>query len=198
MTPEVEIALIVGISSLSSPMILAWFTGRQLRASKKEDYARSDAVAAQAAEAARLLAEQQNMAATKAAEAATLLLASNERVAETADITLGKLDVIHTLVNSSLTAAMQSELDATISQVVLMKEIVGLKRDALRGTTTTTTTTEAAVALDTAEKRIKELTKGLADRKAQQSTVVQQEKAAAERIAEERLDARRRGEDLGF
>src|SRR5689334_17347415 len=111
MTPEVEIALIVGISSLSSPLILSWFSSRQRRREKKEDYARQDIVAAKAAEVARLLLEQQQKAAVKAEE------------------TTGKLDTIHTLVNSSLTKAMQAELDATIAQVALMKEILDLNKD---------------------------------------------------------------------
>ena len=77
-----------------SPILVGWFAAKRDRRNKKEDYDRQDVVAA------------------KAAEAAILLLAANERVAKTAAVTNQKLDVIHTLVNSNMTAAMQAELDA--------------------------------------------------------------------------------------
>jgi len=123
--------------------MLSWLQGRNTRAERAQDYARQDQVAAdlqkrqdevaeKAAEAAELLATAQKASADKAAEAAALLLKSNEKVAntaaKTAQVTSDKLDVIHTLVNSNMTAAMQSELDARRIALAQMLEIVELKR----------------------------------------------------------------------
>jgi cell division septation protein DedD len=39
-----------------------------------------------------------------------------------------KLDTIHTLVNSNMTAAMQSEFDATVRELAMMLEVIELKK----------------------------------------------------------------------
>jgi hypothetical protein len=39
-----------------------------------------------------------------------------------------KLELIHMLVNSNLTASMQAELDATIRELAMMHEVIDLKR----------------------------------------------------------------------
>jgi hypothetical protein len=105
----VLIALIVATASLTGPLLLARANARARRNEKQEDYARQDAVAAQAAEAARLL------------------LAENKKVAETAAVTNDKLDVIHVLVNSNMTAAMQGQLVALKAQLVLMQKLAEQK-----------------------------------------------------------------------
>jgi len=70
--------------------------------------------------------------AQKAAKAAAVvadhLIEANANVAKTAQDQGKKLDQIHTLVNSNLTAAMESELGAHSAALVLMQEIVDLKR----------------------------------------------------------------------
>jgi len=139
----VFIAGIAAVSAVLSSAMLSWLQGRNTRAERAQDYARQDQVAAdlqkrqdevaeKAAEAAELLATAQKASADKAAEAAALLLKSNEKVAntaaKTAQVTSDKLDVIHTLVNSNMTAAMQSELDARRIALAQMLEIVELKR----------------------------------------------------------------------
>jgi hypothetical protein len=68
--------------------------------------------------------------AAQAAEAASLLVESNERIASTAATTNGKLDVIHTLVNSNLTTEMQGRLEEMEARLALMREVVDLKRAA--------------------------------------------------------------------
>jgi hypothetical protein len=40
----------------------------------------------------------------------------------------GKLNTIHTLVNSNMTASMQAELDATMRELAMMHEVIDLKR----------------------------------------------------------------------
>jgi type II secretory pathway pseudopilin PulG len=110
----VLVALIVAISStiisIVSPILVSFLQNRTRRQEKAEDYARQDAVA------------------QKAAEAAKLLLAANERVAANAVQTMSKLDDIHTLVNSNLTTAMRAELDATTRELAVMSELIDLKR----------------------------------------------------------------------
>jgi len=145
---NVWLALIVAIPAMLSPVIMSWLTNRQMRLGKAEDYARQDAVAAKV-----------DAAAAKAAEAAKLLLAANERVAATTVITNGKLDVIHTLVNSSLTTAVQDSLDARRISLALMLEIVELKKVAGKQPTR-----ESLAAISSVKAKIAELETLLADR----------------------------------
>ncbi len=96
----VWVALIVAGAGLIGPLLLARLTDRQRRAEKAEDYARQDAVT-------------------------RLLLASNERVAtqteQASEVTNGKLDQIHELVNSTLTGAMEGQLLAVEAQLVMVR-----------------------------------------------------------------------------
>jgi hypothetical protein len=116
-----------------SPILVGWFAARRDRRNKKEDYARQDAVANQAAEAARLLADRQDAAAQKAAEAARLLLAANERVAKTASVTNETLDRVeelsvktHGLVNSEKTRGLETQ-EALLLEVIELKKVNGQK-----------------------------------------------------------------------
>lgn len=104
----VLVALIVAFAGVAGPLFLSYLNNRQRHAERAEDYARQDAVAA------------------KAAEAAELLLESNKAVAATAKVTNNKLDVIHTLVNSTLTAAIEAQLEATVQQLEWMRHVVAL------------------------------------------------------------------------
>lgn len=99
----VFVAGIVAITSMFGPLILAMLTNKQRRAEKQEDYKRQDAVA----EAAK----QAVTAVNHASEISTV-----------------KLDAIHALVNSNLTAVMKAELDATVRELRLMKEVIRLNR----------------------------------------------------------------------
>ena len=80
------------------------------REDREAEWARQDELAARAARAQHDLSEQ-------AAEAARMLMDTN-----------GKLDVIHTLVNSNMTAAMQSEYAAVVRELAVMREIMELKK----------------------------------------------------------------------
>lgn len=140
------------ISAIVGPSVLAFFTGRQRANEKKLDWARQDEVAAQAAKAATALVEGQK-------EAAELLVVANERVAEAAESTSAKLDVIHTLVNSNMTAAMQAELDATVREVAMMKEVIRLNQVA-----GSKPSADARATLKATEEKISELKATLSDR----------------------------------
>jgi hypothetical protein len=182
--PLVEVVAVVLFSSVTAPLILAARTERMHREDRKADYARQDKVAAdaaeasdkareaaaavaeQAAEAARLLLESQEQVAAhaedarvQAEEAARLLLENNELVERTSAGISGKLGVIHDLVNSSMTAAMQAELDATRRELAMMREVVELNRQAGREPTV-----EALAAIEATSARIMELSAALRDR----------------------------------
>jgi hypothetical protein len=115
MDPLVQIEYIAGGSGVlaggiaaMTTLLMSYVTGRQAVAKEKRDYARQDEVAAR-------------------------LMRSNAVVADNAANTFGKLDniaatakVIHTLVNSDLTKAIQGELDATIIQMSLAEQVIAL------------------------------------------------------------------------
>jgi hypothetical protein len=163
----VEIALIVAVSSVISPLVLSILNNRSRRAEKLEDYARQDAVAAKAEEAAKLLLERQKVTASEAATVARKLLDANDRVAdaakvavETAQVTNTKLDLIHTLVNSNMTTAMKSEFDAVVRELAMMREVVILNKAAGREPSLDT-----LAAIKSTEGKITELRAVLSDRK---------------------------------
>jgi uncharacterized membrane protein len=72
-----------------------------------------------------------------------------------------KLDVIHTLVNSNMTAAMQAELDAIRREIVMMREVVALNLAAGREPTV-----EALAAIEATKLKITALEAQLAYRAA--------------------------------
>lgn len=145
MADQIWLALIVAVPAIVTgaiaPLATVLITNRSRRKDKEQDWARQDAVAAQAREAARLL------------------LDANERVAATTQVTNAKLDVIHTLVNSNMTAAMQAELDATVRELAMMGEVIELKRANGHEPSVNTLATFKATEL-----RIGELKATLADR----------------------------------
>lgn len=70
-----------------------------------------------------------------------------------------RIAVVHTLVNSSLTSAIQSELDATVRELALMREVIALKQAAGHSPTR-----ETLALLDSTVAKIAELKLKLADR----------------------------------
>jgi hypothetical protein len=202
------IAGIVAISTTTSPLILAFFTGRQRHNETLESYARQDevarlakeqaaadqrrltevatqakGVAVQAKEAADLLLASNAEVAAKAAEAADLLLKSNAEVAATAKEQGAKLDVIHTLVNSNMTAAMQAEYDATLRELAMMKEVRDLRLEQGQKPTP-----DVIGAIAATEARASELKAQLDDRQ-KQAALVASQAAIAETGADEAKDA---------
>lgn len=158
-TGLVVVICIAVFSSITAPILLLQRTERMHREDRLADYKRQDDVAAKAAQAAADLVKSQKVISDQAAEAAELLLAANERVATTASITNDKLDVIHTLVNSNMTAAMQSEFDATVRELAMMKEVINLK-----GAAGLSPTPEALSAVTSTEAKLQELAAALNDR----------------------------------
>jgi biopolymer transport protein ExbB/TolQ len=160
MDPSIWLALIAAVSTaIVSPVIVAVVANWNRASERVADYARQDAVAARAEKNAAALLERQD-------KAAKLLLESNKIVEETARISNGKLDVIHTLVNSNMTSAMQSELDATGRELAMMLEVIELKK-----VSGLQPTEEVISALGATRGKIVELQAMLADRRKQSELV---------------------------
>jgi hypothetical protein len=70
-----------------------------------------------------------------------------------------KLRVIHSLVNSNMTAHMQSELEATVRELAMMREVARLHSEAGRDPTE-----ETRSAIDLTQARVAELRAVLGDR----------------------------------
>lgn len=194
MTDAIWLALIVAIPPTVASVVVApltiWLTNIGNRKVKEaeaairhqervEDNARQDLIAQRAADTAE-------QAAAKAAEAASLLLAANERVANTAKVTNNKLDVIHTLVNSNMTAAMQAEYDATVRELAMMREVIALKKVAGHQPSA-----EAVNALTATETKIAEMRASLDDRLKQAKVVDRQ---TEEQTLKEKNELQRRME----
>lgn len=139
----------------------------KLQAAQKVSIARTDEVAAQAERAAaKLLAAQQESIA-RTDEVARLTALSAKR----ADEKLDQIDLqarrIHTLVNSDMTAARQSELDQTRAVVVVLRRVIALA-ERTRGAEPDE---RDVTALSAANKRVIDLEAILADRMAQMREV---------------------------
>jgi hypothetical protein len=84
---------------------------------------------------------------------------TNDQAASTAQTVNEKLDVIHVLVNSNMSAAMKSELDAVVRQLALMREVVELRRSAGQEPGDA-----ALVAIRDTEAKVSELRAAISDR----------------------------------
>ena len=149
------IALLIPILGVLSPLLIASQINRNARATKKLDWERQDevasraeAVALQAAEAAKLVVERQDALDIKtdavAAQAASTAELVVERhnvldkktdevarlVASSTSETNQQLATIHGLVNSQMTQAIRSELDATRDTLALMSEVIVMHKKA--------------------------------------------------------------------
>lgn len=141
-------ACIAIFASLTAPALLLYFTNRQHIKDKEMDYKRQDEVAKRV-EAATLSAQKAAQSSHEAAQSASDKL---DQVQVTSD-------VIHTLVNSDKTAAMQRELDATKRELVMLREINRLHEQA-----GASPAPEALATIDFTERRISELTEELEER----------------------------------
>jgi hypothetical protein len=135
--------------------------------------ANQKATADQAAEAAELLLARQQESenaqqevAAQAREAARLLAENNKMVAESAKQTGLKLDTIHTLVNSNMTAAMESERAAVAREITVMRELIELRRSMGQEPSQDTLS-----ALDITQAKLLELDDNLAERAKTQEQV---------------------------
>lgn len=174
--------LLAVVTAVVAPCLLAYLNSRNTRAEKladaiqhrvdqEADWARADALATRTETTAIALAAK-NEATTKAAAAQLAEQQENvaqemreheaskaEKVLATSQAVTGKLEVIHKLVNSNMTAMMQQALDAMIRELALLHELIDLKRSIK------IEPTEAVLATVTAtEERIAEMHAAIADR----------------------------------
>jgi hypothetical protein len=128
-------------------------------------------IADQAAVAAKLLADAQAETIRRTNEVATLAAERDEKVAGQ----LSRIDAqarrIHTLVNSDMTAARQSERDQTQAMITVLRKVIKLAED--RGLVPEDADVDS---LQLAEQRVVDLDRILADRM-QQMRAVEEEAA---------------------
>jgi hypothetical protein len=160
------IALTVAIPAFLGPWIAIRANGRERRKDQAATWARDDEVAAQAAKAAELLLAAQQETIKRTNEVARHVAAATAKTDE-------KLDAIHTLVNSDMTAARQSELDQTRVTLVMLRKVVALDHAAGRAPSE-----QDVATIETTEARITELQAILMDRLAQQQAVEAETRAA--------------------
>lgn len=131
----VWIAFVVAVVG---PSVALWMQGRQraqerreeasLRAEeRREDWARQDLVADRLERRQQETAARAHEVAIQTQQAAELLLKNNAAVAATARAANTKLDVIHTLVNSNMTAALQDSLDSARANLATLRELIGVR-----------------------------------------------------------------------
>lgn len=186
--PAVSAALIAGLSAFLSPVALVFLNNRSRRQEKEEDYARQDDVAEKAAttaarllESQRVLVEKATEATAVADEAARVLRINTAKAAEAAKATSDKLvevantaNVIHTLVNSTLTAAKQAEYNATASKLASLQAVAAMRKQF-----SLTVDEGAVVEIEDTKKMLTQLGADLADRAKQADTVAAQQKNQA-------------------
>jgi hypothetical protein len=154
----IVVALAAAIGAGLAAGVPVYITAQQTRVARREDWARQDQVAA-------ALERRQNAAEAKAAEVARQLATSNRLVVEQNTVTNGKLAQIHELVNSNLTTQMEVGHTSLVQQLVLMREVVRLNREAGRPPESA-----ALAAIAALEARVAELGTQLRDRA--QATVI--------------------------
>jgi len=163
------IAVIAALGGVISPFAMGWLQARNARRMKLDDYARQDAVADKLTARQDIAEEKAAEVAAQAAEAAQLLVESNRKQEEISKVQGAKLDQIHTLVNSNLTAAMQDQLDARTATLVLLKEVAaGRKLGGIEPTK------ETLGVIASNEGKIAELSAQLSDRKKQTTAAAAQ------------------------
>jgi hypothetical protein len=131
----VYLAAIAAAASIISPLLMSWITERNRAKAKAEDYARQDAVAAKAEEAAG-----------RVDEVAKVLAESNRRSEETSKVQGAKLDQIHTLVNSNMTAEMEKGLASHKALLALLIRLAPEEKIQIETTTRVVAELEAQLA----------------------------------------------------
>lgn len=109
--------------------------------------------------------EREDAVAQRVAEAAALLVDSNAKVSANAKEVNGKLDTIHDLVNSNMTAAIEDSMMSKKREVVSLKELIAIK---LLSKPPIPPSEEALGIIKATELQIAELQSRLNDRKKQQ------------------------------
>ncbi len=115
----VWIAIIAAIPVMLTSPLIAWMNERSRRKDREEDRIERAAVAKRAEERGEKANETVKRVATNTAEVALTAKDTNQRLVAVAKVT----GVIHTLVNSQLTASKQAEFDSITRELALLREI---------------------------------------------------------------------------
>lgn len=127
------LAVISATSAIAAPIFTLQYAEKQRKKRAKEEKAERAVVA------------------TQAAEAAELLLAANERVAASSDRQDKQLRAIHGLVNSNLTKEKEERLIALEGKLVLMDELIDLRKSLGQRPTDSVISAREATVSDIAE-----------------------------------------------
>jgi hypothetical protein len=169
--------LVAGGLAFFSPLLTTWLLNRNRAAERAEDRADRLLVAQKvdnAASAAKVVAQKAAGAAELLLDAQHLTLTKTDEVAAAARVTTmemnSQLKQIHTLVNSTLTAALKGELTQARASIEFLRRL---------GADAENATDIDKAAVEETLKRIGELESAIADRDAQ--TVIAAETLATEK-----------------
>jgi hypothetical protein len=153
-----QVVVLVFIAAVVGPAIIARVIVKSLSEARREDWSRQDQVAARVEAVREAVIESDAQVARVAAE-------NNAAVSS-------KLEQIHTLVNSELTASQERALRADRASLQALKEVVALKAE--RGLDPDP---ESLVAIEDAQRRVDKLAHEL-EHKAEQTRVADERRAA--------------------
>lgn len=159
MSDPVWLALIAAVIAMFSAPLMAWLTNRNSAAKEARDYARQDAVAAKAEEAAKLLLDRQAEVKEAALEAARLLKENQKTVADDAAATQKELKVLTGMMDGNFTELMRDKVKVMTRSLVLSRQVAALTFNAGHEPTA-----ESVAEISAAEIQIAELTKVIDDR----------------------------------
>lgn len=143
----------LAVIAMLSPLLLSYLTTRNARIDREHAWAREDRVAELAAQTSRKMLEKQDTNIAVLEQTAKVAAAGQQQLD-------GQLKGLHTLVNSNLTIALQAELGSTERELEALREVRELKRgDGEK------ISAEAGAVIKTAEERVLELRRILADRR---------------------------------
>jgi len=192
----IAVAVVAIFSSITAPLILAHRTERMHREDQLADYQRQDEVAKEAKETAFAMAAQQDVIIRQqkdATEAARVRDGHAEKLAAAVAKSVDdKLDVLHGLANSTLSAAIESELGALETSLAMMNEVIDLKKAA-----GIEPTREAIIAMQATGAKIAELRATLADRLNQAETIAGRAAVALASAADATKSAKEKAKPLG-
>lgn len=166
MTLNIETVALAVIAMLS-PLLLSWLTNRNAQKNRELEWARTDRVAELAAQTSEKMLKKQDTNIAVLEETAKAAAVATQQLD-------GQLKGIHTLVNSNLTTALQSELNSTERELEALREIRDIKRDAGKHISV-----EAASVIETAAKRAVEL-RGILNERRETDTVASAQASAGE------------------
>lgn len=160
------IALTVAVPAALGPWIAIRANGRERRKDQKATWARDDQVAAQAAEAARLLLAAQRESIARTDQVAAHVAAATTTTQAKLDALDAQGRAIHTLVNQKLTDATEKALLATAALLEVLEETAAKQAELGQPPSAV-----QSGRMDRARREVAALTETLADRAAQQRVV---------------------------